>query len=868
MKTESTLQPTLLKDYQVPAFLIDTVNLEFDLGEDGTQVKSRTQFQKNPKSSDVSGRLVLDGEHLELLSVAVDGRQLSRDEYITDEKSLTLLQAPEKFLLECVTRIHPEKNTTLEGLYKSAGNFCTQCEAQGFRRITYFMDRPDVMAIYTVTIRADQKKYPYLLSNGNKIASKTLSDGRHEATWNDPFRKPAYLFALVAGDLERVEDQFVTRSGRKVKLEIFVNHGKAHRTAHAMESLKRAMKWDEERFGLEYDLDIFMIVAVDDFNFGAMENKGLNIFNSRLVLADPTSATDLDYESIEAVVGHEYFHNWTGDRVTCRDWFQLSLKEGLTVYRDQEFTADMTSPGVKRIHDVAMLRSRQFPEDAGPMAHPIRPESYIEINNFYTATVYEKGSEVIRMIATLLGREKFRKGIDTYFKLFDGQAVTCEDFVQAMEKGSGVSLAQFRNWYSQAGTPTLKMQGQYDAAKKEFTLTVEQSALPTPGQPEKKPYHLPLSMALLDATGREVVSKVLEVTEPRQSFVFEGLAEKPVPSLLRDFSAPVYSSYPYTESELVFLLAHDGNAFARWEAGQKLALSMIQAQLEAKKAAKTARVSAPFLAAMGAVLADERTDDGTRAELLTLPSQDYIEQLQTDALHPDWIWQSIRDVKSAIAQSQGAALLQVYQNRNSNEAYRYDSEAMGKRALKNVALSYLGITGEHTQRVFEQFKAAQNHTDEVESLKVISEVEGALREEAMQLFYRKWKNDSLVMNKWITIQATSSIPGGLERVQAVMSDPVFQIGNPNHARSLFNAFAIRNPLHFHREDGEGYRFIADRILEIDAKNPSVSAKLVGCFNAWKRYEPKRRAAMHRELERLVRQKLSAGAYEVVSKALL
>lgn len=867
MKTEAAL-PTLLKDYQAPPYWIDQVGLQFDLGESGTIVTSRIGFERNPKQTDFTGSLVLDGEVLELLSVAIDGRVLTTEDYRVDQKSLTLLNPPEKFSLECVTRIYPEKNTTLEGLYKSSGNFCTQCEAQGFRRITYYLDRPDVMAIFTVTIRGEKSKYPYLLSNGNPISAKDLPNGLHEATWNDPFRKPSYLFALVAGDLERVEDHFITKSGRDVKLEIFVNHGKKDRTAHAMESLKRAMKWDEERFGLEYDLDIFMIVAVDDFNFGAMENKGLNIFNSRLVLADPSSATDADYMSIEAVVGHEYFHNWSGDRVTCRDWFQLSLKEGLTVYRDQEFTADMTSRGVKRIADVAMLRSRQFPEDAGPMAHPIRPESYIEINNFYTATVYEKGSEVIRMIATLLGREKFARGISTYFELFDGQAVTCEDFVQSMEKGSGIDLKQFRHWYSQAGTPTLQVTSDYSAQTRTYTLTVKQSCAPSPGQPEKKPYHMPLAMALLDSNGHEVVSEILEVSKPEQKFVFEGVMEKPTPSLLRDFSAPVYLDYPYTESELLFLLARDGNGFARWEAGQKLSQSMIQQQLAGLLSGKSAEVSQAYLESFGAVLGDSRTDEGTRAEILSLPAQDYIEQLETRPLHPDLIWKAISQVKEALSTTHQAAFLRAYQERSGNEAYRYDAASMGKRALKNTALSFLCQGGRNAELALAQLKAAAHHTDEVVALRLLSEMDGQVREEAMDYFYRKWKGDSLVMNKWLTAQATSSARDGLERVEKVLRDPVFQIGNPNHVRSVLNAFTARNPLHFHRIDGQGYRFIADQIIDLDARNPSVSAKLASCFNSWKRYEPKRRVLMQAELDRLASKKLSPGTYEIVMKALI
>ncbi len=865
MKTETAPKTHFRKDYQAPSYWIDTVALEFDLEEDCTTVRSRIAFHRN--AAGAAADLVLNGEELELVSVALDGRKLQAAEYRVDATTLTLLNPPEKFTLECETRIHPEKNTTLEGLYKSAGNFCTQCEAHGFRRITYYLDRPDVMAIFTVTIRADGTKYPYLLSNGNRISERKLADGRTEVTWNDPFRKPCYLFALVGGNLERVQDHFVTKSGRQVGLEVYVNLGNGNRTAHAMESIKRSMKWDEERFGLEYDLDLFMLVAVDDFNFGAMENKGLNIFNSRLVLANPETATDADYESIEAVVGHEYFHNWSGNRVTCRDWFQLSLKEGLTVYRDSEFTADMTSRGVKRIGDVAMLRARQFPEDAGPMAHPIRPDSYIEINNFYTATVYEKGAEVIRMIATLLGREKFRQGIDLYFKRHDGQAVTCEDFVVAMEDASGVSLAQFRHWYAQAGTPRLSVTGEYDASQKRYALTVVQNTPATPGQPEKKPYHLPLSMALLDSSGRELKAQVLNVTQPSETFVFEGVAEKPVPSLLREFSAPVYLDYPYSESELVFLMGKDSDSFARWEAGQKLSLAMAQNQIDARIEGGAADLSPAYIAAFGAILEDTRTDDGTRAELLTLPGQDYIEQLQKGPIHPDPIWHTLDSMQARIGVAHEKAFFAAYQARNDRETYRYDASSMGKRAFKNSALSYLCQGGRHSELALAQLKGASNHTDEVAALNILSGVEGAVREEAMAHFYARWNKDLVIMNKWFAAQASSHVGDALARVEGLLRDPAFQMGNPNHVRSVVAVFAARNPLHFHRVDGGGYRFLADRVLELDTKNPNLAARLVSNFNQWKRYEPKRKELMHAELERMASRKLSGGTGEIVGKAL-
>lgn len=872
MKNDITSVPAAQyrKDYQVPAFLIDTVHLEFDLGEEATRVKSRLVLHRNPAAPARGSTLRLDGEQLELISVTVDGRVLQASEYTVDAESLTIAHVPERFELQVETRIHPEKNTSLEGLYKSSGNFCTQCEAQGFRKITYYLDRPDVMAVFTTVVRGDAKRYPHLLSNGNRVADRMLPDGRREVTWNDPFRKPCYLFALVGGDLARVQDHFVTRSGRRITLEIYVNHGNENRTAHAMESLKRSMKWDEERFGLEYDLDLFMLVAVDDFNFGAMENKGLNIFNSRLVLASPESATDADFEAIEAVVGHEYFHNWSGNRVTCRDWFQLSLKEGLTVYRDSEFTADMTSRTVKRISDVAMLRARQFPEDAGPMAHPIRPDSYIEINNFYTATVYEKGSEVIRMIATLLGREGFRKGIDLYFKRHDGQAVTCEDFVVAMEDASGVKLDQFRNWYSQAGTPRLAVTGEYDAGRKTYALTVKQSTPATPGQMEKKPFQIPLAVALLDSQGKEHGARVLQVRGESETFVFEGVTEAPVPSLLREFSAPVHLDYPYTQDELLFLLAHDQDGFARWEAGQKLSLRTIQALLDARIQGGEARPDARYLAVFGGMLKNPGVDEGLAAELLTLPDQAYIEQIQTGPVHPDHVWHALGSLKREIGLAHADALKSAFEQRSRPEAYRYEAQAMGRRALKNTALAYLCRSGAPggLGAALAQLKTAQNHTDEVSALRILSEHASSEREEAMAQFYSRWHKDGVVMNKWFAAQASSSVGDGLARVQGLLADPAFQAGNPNHVRSVLGAFANANTVHFHRVDGEGYRFFADQVLAIDAKNPSLAARLVSSFNQWKRFESVRKAKMGEALERLARHKLSPGTGEVVSKARL
>ncbi len=861
----------LLKDYLVPEFLIETVDLHFDLQEEFADVTAKIFFYRNPKSTKQTAPLVLDGERVELCSIKLDGKILAANDYKVTPTHLTLENPPQRFTLETLTRIKPQENLTLEGLYKSAGMFCTQCEAQGFRKITYSLDRPDVMATFTTTIVADKSKYPILLSNGNRVETKDLSDGRHQAKWNDPFKKPAYLFALVAGDLARADDHFVTRSGRNVKLEIYTDHGNEDRLAHGMSSLKKSMRWDEETFGLEYDLDIFMIVAVDDFNFGAMENKGLNIFNSNYILAKPSTATDANYDGVEAVVAHEYFHNWTGNRVTCRDWFQLSLKEGLTVYRDQEFTSDMSSRAVKRIDDANHLRTYQFSEDGGPMSHPVRPTSYIEINNFYTRTVYEKGAEVIRMIATLLGREGFRRGIDKYFALFDGQAVTTEDFVHAMEVANKVDLTQFRqSWYEQSGTPRLTVQSSHDPKAATYTLKITQSCPPTPGQPTKKPYHMPLSMALLDRQGLEVQARVLELKKETEEFTFTGLKEKPIPSLLRGFSAPVHLDYEYSDEELLFLLSHDSDSFSRWEAGQKLAVRILNRGISCVQAGKPLSVANEYLAAMGGIAQDTKLDPAFRARLLELPAENYIAQLQTlidvDAIHAARTF-----LQREIARHNESIFLNAYSSLASTADYRFTPEEVGRRSLRNAALRYLTILEkpEYLELAFSQLKLAQNMTNELAALGAMADHESAQREQGFALFYTKWQSDTLVINKWLAMQAVSATPGGLERIKKLMRDPVFNINNPNKVSAVLMNFGRENTHLFHAKDGSVYRFYADLIMDIDTRNPNLSARIVGLFNPWRKYDSARQALMKAELERIVAKPgLSPGVFEIASKALL
>ena len=865
-------------DYTPPPFLIETVDLDVELGKKTTDVRARLAVRRNPAAVAKPLDLVLDGKKMELVSVRLDGEPAGHQ---ATAETLTVRGVPESFALEITTRLRPQENTELTGLYKSRDLFCTQCEAEGFRRITYFLDRPDVMARYTTRIVADRALAPVLLSNGNLVESGLLADGRHFARWEDPFPKPSYLFALVAGPLECLEDRFTTRSGREVTLRIYVRPGDVGRCGHAMESLKKSMKWDEDVYGLEYDLDTFMIVAIDDFNMGAMENKGLNVFNSKLVLANPETATDLDYHSIESVVAHEYFHNWTGNRVTCRDWFQLSLKEGLTVFRDQQFSADMGSAADARIDDVRRLRASQFPEDAGPMAHPVRPDSYIEINNFYTATVYQKGAEVVRMMHTLLGAQRYRQGIDLYFQRHDGQAVTCDDFANAMEDASGVDLAQFRLWYAQAGTPDVRVEGSYDAAGRRYTLTVTQSLRPTPGQPEKKPMHIPLSVGLLDGAGRDLplrlageaaagdATRVLDVRTPRDVFVFEDVPEKPVASLLRGFSAPVKLDAPRSDDELTFLMAHDSDPFARWEAGQQLGARLILELVEARKAGRPMVVPGHFVDAIRRTLDDQRLDRSFIADAVTLPGLAFLGEL-TPEIDIEGLWAAQQRVRSVLSDRLADRWVSVYDANHATGPYRFTPAEVGRRRLRSTALSYLSLEGGDAarRRAVAYFESAGNMTESIAGLAILAELGGTEGEAALAAFHERWKNEALVLDKWFAIQARTPTEGTLDRVRALVGHPSYDRRNPNRVYSLVGAFASGNPVQFHRAGGAGYRFLADQVLATDRLNPQIAARLLGPLGSWRRYDKVRQDLMRDELQRIVAEPgLSRDVFEIASKSL-
>jgi len=877
---QGSAQTVYLKDYTPPDYWVDTVDLHFELGETETRVRA-TLGMRRREGVPPETPLVLDGEALELLSLALDGQPLEAPAYRVDGQSLTIDTVPDAFTLDIETRIFPQDNTRLEGLYRSSGNFCTQCEAQGFRRITYFPDRPDVMARYTTTIVADAEACPVLLSNGNPVESGTLEGGRHFAVWQDPYPKPSYLFALVAGRLDCREATHRTPSGREVTLRVYVEPHNLDKCDHALVSLKKAMEWDEQRFGLEYDLDIYMIVAVDDFNMGAMENKGLNVFNSKYVLARPDTATDADYIAIEAVIAHEYFHNWTGNRVTCRDWFQLSLKEGLTVFRDQEFTADMHSRAVKRIDDVRMLRTHQFAEDASPMAHPVRPDSYIEINNFYTVTVYEKGAEVVRLYQTLLGQAGFRRGMDLYFQRHDGQAVTTDDFRAAMADANAYDLDQFQRWYEQAGTPVVKASGTWRPNERVYELTLEQSCPATPGQPDKAPFLIPVGIGLLDAEGRDLPltlegetgpgaqSRVLHLTEARQTFRFTDIPEEPVPSLLRGFSAPVKLAFDYTPEQLMFLMAHDSDSFNRWEAGQQLAARAVKCLLEDYQHEHALGLEPPFIDAFREVLLDREADPALVAEALSLPSEAYLAEL-LEPVDPAAIHAVRRFVRRTLAASLRDVFQETYEAMQDYGPYSIDPAAIGRRALKNTCLSYLAELDDADihEQCYAQFQAADNMTDVLAALRALADSESEEGERALAAFEAKWRDDPLVLDKWFGIQAMSRRPDTLDRVQALMKHPGFSIRNPNRVRALIGAFASGNPLRFHAPDGSGYGFLARRVLELDALNPQVAARLVKPLTRWRHYEPGRRDLMRESLQGIAaNEKLSPDLFEIVSKSL-
>ncbi|WP_409522806.1 aminopeptidase N [Nitrincola sp. MINF-07-Sa-05] len=866
-----------LKDYQAPAWQIEKTDLHFDLDESRALVRSTLTLRRAPDAA-VDAPLLLNGhESVELCRLSIDGKELTVADYTLQGELLTLKGLPETCELVCETRIYPQTNTALEGLYLSDGMFCTQCEAEGFRRITFFPDRPDVMSVFTTTIEADKQAYPILLSNGNAVAQGDADNNRHWVTWEDPFPKPSYLFALVAGDLSCLEDSYTTLSGRRVKLQIFAEKKDLDKLDHAMRSLQNAMRWDEEVYGREYDLDIYMIVAVDFFNMGAMENKGLNIFNTSCVLASPRTTSDAAFQRVEAVVAHEYFHNWSGNRVTCRDWFQLSLKEGFTVFRDAEFSADMGSRTVKRVEDVTLLRTAQFAEDAGPMAHAVRPASFMEISNFYTLTVYEKGAEVVRMLHTLLGPELFRKGTDLYFERHDGQAVTTDDFVAAMEAVSGRDLTQFKRWYSQAGTPRLLVSDHYDEAQKRYSLTVTQNCPATPGQDEKLPFHLPLSVALLGTDGQLLdmgqgeVSRVLELTETEQTFHFDAIPDRPVPSLLRGFSAPVKLQYDFTDEQLQFLLQHDTDGFTRWDAGQLLALRLMQQLMQDYRQGKALQLPESLVSAWRAILNDQLLDSAMVTLLLTLPSEAYLSEL-ADEIDVDAIHHVRQFLRTSLAKALESDWLATYKRLDSDQPYSPEASEMARRSLKNLALSYLMSLqdGVYLALAQQQFETADNMTEQQAALALVVHSEFAeCAGELLGEFLSQWQHESLVMNQWLSIQASDPKSGALARVESLMQHPIYDARNPNKIRSLVSVFSNQNAINFHKEDGSGYRFLADRIIELNRQNPQIAARLLTPLTRWRKYDANRQSLICSQLQRILESgDLSSDVYEVVSKSLV
>lgn len=869
----NTPPPTIRReDYRPPAFLVDTVELHLNLHPTATRVRARLALRRNP-AAEPAADLELDGEALTLVSARLEGEPLGPNRLRSlPGGGLRITGVPEAFTLETEVEINPDSNSELSGLYRSGGNYFTQCEAEGFRRITFFPDRPDVMARYTTTIEAARADCPVLLSNGNPEASGELPEGRHWARWADPHPKPSYLFAVVAGDLVAVRDRFTTRSGRDVALAIHVRRGDEDACGHAMDSLKRSMRWDEETYGLEYDLDVFNIAAVSDFNMGAMENKGLNVFNTKYILARPETATDADYEGIETVVAHEYFHNWTGNRVTCRDWFQLSLKEGLTVFRDQHFSEDMGSAAVKRLANVRRLRAAQFPEDAGPLAHPVRPDSYVEINNFYTATVYQKGAEVVRMMRALIGPAAFREGMDLYIARHDNQAVTIEDFVRAMEDASGTDLSRFARWYDQAGTPELTVREAFDAGAGRYTLTLAQWTPPTPGQPEKRPMPIPVAMGLLAPSGQPLgETRVLLLEEAEQDFAFDGLAEKPVPSLLRGFSAPVKLG-GLSLDRLGFLAAHDTDPFVRWDSGQQYATAEMLRLADAFRSHLPLTLPEGLATIIGALLDRAGEDPAFTAEAMVLPSEDFVAD-QMAVADPEAVHAVRRFLRCALGSRFAVRFAALHDELADPGPYRIDGAAIGRRALRNAALSYLaaaqGAAGEAgLARAQAQYAARQNMTDVLAALRVLADSESPARADSLRDFHARWKGDDLVLDKWFAIQAMSPRPDALQQVRALAEHPDFDLRNPNRVRALVGAFASGNPARFHDASGGGYRFLADMVIALDGVNTQVAARMVSPLGAWKRQDQARGALMRQELRRiLARPGLSKGTYEKVSKGL-
>ena len=874
-------QTIYLKDYTVPDYLIQNVELSFTLDDENTRVVSRLTMIRNPASQTGDAALVLSGENLTLISVIMnDDKELTDQHYLQTQDSLIIHEVPQhrSFVLTIENTINPKANTAYEGLYLSSSMLCTQCEAEGFRKITYFLDRPDVMARFTTTLVGDKNRYPVLLSNGNKIAHGELADNRHWVTWEDPFNKPCYLFALVAGQLSCIEDSFITQSGRNISLQIFVEKHDLDKCGHAMQSLKNAMRWDEQVYGREYDLDLYMIVAVSHFNMGAMENKGLNVFNTKFVLARPDTATDSDYEHIEGVIAHEYFHNWTGNRITCRDWFQLSLKEGFTVFRDQEFTGDRTSKAVNRIENVNMLRTRQFAEDAGPMAHPIRPDAYMEINNFYTLTVYEKGAEVVRMIHTLLGAEGFRKGSDLYFERHDGQAVTCDDFINAMEAANAIDLTQFRRWYAQAGTPVLTVQQAYNSLAQTLTLTIKQHCPPTPGQTVKEPLHIPVTVGLINkdgsvascvVQGSKTDEVVLQLIQAEQTFTFTDLKEQPVVSILRGFSAPVKLVMERSLEELAFLLSYDSDTFNRWEAGQQLAGQVIAGLIADIQSGQAMQINPMIVTAFKQVMAQSWDDLSYFSLLLGLPSETYLAE-QMQVVDVVAIHKAREFVVLTLAQQLQTQFKSLYLECHKDESGVFDAGAIGRRRIKNTCLAYLGRLEQQDIQQWsqQQFDTAKNMTDQMAALAVVVHGTHPAKQQCLANFYQQWQAEALVIDKWFALQASSHNPDTFAIVQALMQHPAFDLKNPNRVRALIGAFSQTNPLHFHAANGQGYQFLADQIIALNTLNPQVASRMLSALTSWRRYDEGRQALMKAQLERIMTtEAISKDVYEVASKSL-
>ncbi|TDO96834.1 aminopeptidase N [Marinomonas balearica] len=874
---DSSPSAIYLKDYTVPDFLIDKTELTFELEEANVLVTSRLHMRRNALSSDKVASLVLDGgDEMKLIGVAIDNVSLSADEYQITNQSLEIFSAPNEFVLTCETLVEPQNNTRLEGLYRSSSMFCTQCEAEGFRHITYYLDRPDVMSVFTTTIIGDEEKYPVMLSNGNEVERGKTEDGKTVVTWHDPFKKPAYLFALVAGNLAVQDDVFKTKSGRVVTLRIFTEHHNLEKVDYAMGALKRSMKWDEDVYGREYDLDIFMVVAVDDFNMGAMENKGLNIFNSSCLLASPETTTDDAYLRIEAIVAHEYFHNWSGNRVTCRDWFQLSLKEGFTVFRDQTFSSDMHSETVKRVEDVSFLRTAQFAEDAGPMAHPVRPESFIEISNFYTLTVYEKGSEIVRMIYTLLGEQAFRKGSDLYFDRHDGQAVTCDDFVAAMEDASGVDLSQFKRWYSQAGTPELLFESKYSVTDKTLKLVVKQTTPPTPGQESKLPLHIPIKLGLISKDGNELESTysgetaqehVLHLKSEEATFEFSGVDSEPVPSILRGFSAPVKYEYAYSTEELLLLMSSDSDGFNRWNAAQQLAVRELKSLIHQIKNGEPLADQSDLVKGFKSLLLNEELDPAMVALILELPSQAYLSELEKE-IDPHAIHSALTHLTKVIANALKEEFSATYMNNVESTVYEPNAIQIAKRALKNIALHYWVESDDVTalESLNEQFSNSDNMTDQYAALSIAVEAGVEKADVMLATFYDQWLHESLVVNKWLTLSASQENVDGLKRVEELMSHPAFDIKNPNKVRAVLGGMG-RSVQVFHKEDGSGYRYLADQIIYLNKRNPQLASRICTPLTRWKKYKSSLGDLMKLELERIQKEDLSKDVYEVITKSL-